>query len=74
MRKPGEGCGGYLVWTSDGQPNTSKWTGDPGFLVGSAGIGLALLAAVSDVEPAWDRVLLTSVPPRPGPNGETASR
>jgi lantibiotic biosynthesis protein len=34
------------------------WTGDPGFLTGAAGIGLALLAAVSPVEPEWDRLLL----------------
>jgi hypothetical protein len=39
---------------------------DPGFLTGAAGIGLALLAATSPVEPAWDRVLLASVPPRQG--------
>lgn len=74
MRKPGEGCGGYLVWTSEGTPDTSKWAGEPGFLIGSAGIGLALLAAVSDVEPAWDRVLLTSVPPRSETGEEIASR
>ena len=36
---------------------------EPGFLTGAAGIALALLAAVSDVEPAWDRVLLVSIPP-----------
>ena len=35
---------------------------EPGFLEGQAGLGLALLAAVSDVEPAWDRVLLLSGP------------
>lgn len=33
-----------------------------GFLTGAAGIGLALLAAVSPVEPRWDRVLLLSGP------------
>lgn len=33
-----------------------------GFLMGSAGIGLVLLAATSDGEPAWDCVLGTSVP------------
>jgi hypothetical protein len=32
-------------------------------LIGAAGVGLALLAAVSDVEPAWDRLLLASIPP-----------
>lgn len=72
MRKPGEGCGGYLAWASDGHPGSNRWTGDPGLLIGSAGIGLALLAAVSDVEPAWDRMLLTSVPPRAANHKETA--
>ena len=31
-----------------------------GFLEGSAGVGLALLAAATAVEPAWDRILLLS--------------
>lgn len=35
---------------------------EPGFLAGQAGLGLALLAAASDVEPAWDRLLLLSGP------------
>lgn len=42
-------------------------TREPGFLEGQAGLGLALLAAASDVEPAWDRILLLS-----GPVGEGA--
>lgn len=33
---------------------------DSGFLMGMAGVGLALAAAVSTVEPHWDRVLLLS--------------
>jgi lantibiotic modifying enzyme len=37
---------------------------DPGFLTGAAGTGLAFLAAISHVEPLWDRTLLISVPPR----------
>jgi lantibiotic biosynthesis protein len=47
-----------LEMREDGQ----MWK-EPGFLTGAAGIGLALLAAVSEVEPAWDRVLLVSIPP-----------
>lgn len=35
-----------------------------GVLNGAAGIGLALLAAIGSVEPAWDRLLLLDVPPR----------
>jgi hypothetical protein len=33
---------------------------DGGFLMGAAGIGLALLAAATSVEPEWDRLLLLS--------------
>lgn len=33
---------------------------DPGFLEGIAGIGLALISAISDMEPKWDRALLLS--------------
>lgn len=32
----------------------------PGLLYGAAGVGLALLAGATDVEPAWDRTLLIS--------------
>jgi lantibiotic modifying enzyme len=63
MRQPGEGVGGYLAWAPD-EPGDVKWAADPGFLTGAAGIALALLAAATPVEPAWDRVLLVSVPPR----------
>lgn len=35
------------------------------FMNGAAGAGLALLAAISDVEPEWDRVLLMSIEPTP---------
>jgi lantibiotic modifying enzyme len=33
---------------------------EPGLLEGAAGVGLALLAAVSNVAPEWDRVMLLS--------------
>lgn len=39
------------------------WREDAGFLTGSAGVGLGLLAATSEVEPAWDRLLAVSLPP-----------
>ena len=59
QRRPGEGIGGYLCRgrLADGRPG---WVADPGFLGGAAGIGLALLAAATRVEPAWDRLLLLS--------------
>jgi hypothetical protein len=31
-------------------------------LTGAAGIALALLAAATPIEPAWDRMLLVSIP------------
>jgi lantibiotic modifying enzyme len=47
-----------------GGPNASlEGTDYPGFLTGDAGIALALLAAATPIEPAWDRVLLVSIPP-----------
>lgn len=34
---------------------------EPAFLDGSAGVGLALLAAITSSEPAWDRLLLSDL-------------
>lgn len=63
LHRPGEEMAGYLSWiTADGGAR-GYWQAEAGFLTGVAGIGLALLAAVSDVEPAWDRVMLISIPP-----------
>lgn len=62
LRLPGEGVGGFRSWGTIGAGmNDLGWRDEPGFLEGSSGIGLALLGAVSDVEPAWDRVLALSV-------------
>ena len=59
--EPGQGIGGFLSFTPpDDDFNQLVWKEDAGFLNGSAGVALALLAATSDVEPDWDRVLLTS--------------
>jgi hypothetical protein len=62
LRRPGRGVGGYEAWQlgDDGAPT---WVPDPGLLTGAVGIALALLAATTPVEPAWDRVLLVAVPP-----------
>lgn len=62
LRVAGEGVAGFQTWELDpeGKPG---WRRDAGFLEGAAGIALALLAAVSENEPAWDRVLLLSIPP-----------
>jgi hypothetical protein len=63
-RQPGQGVGGFQSWlplSADGMSELG-WKDDPGFLTGSAGIGLALLAATTAVAPDWDRVLLTAIP------------
>jgi lantibiotic modifying enzyme len=59
-RIPGLGFGGFRAWASGGE-NVSDWRDDPGFLEGSAGIGLALLAAISPLDPGWDRIFLESL-------------
>ena len=69
-REMGRGIAGFPAYRPDGAPEDRAegeapkfvWDDDPGFLTGAAGVGLALLAATSDVEPAWDRVLAISVP------------
>jgi hypothetical protein len=63
LRRPGEGVAGFLAWENDDEMR-QDWRAEPGFLTGAAGVGLALLAAAAPVEPAWDRLLLVSVPPR----------
>ncbi len=60
MRRPGQGMAGFLTWVETGLPDEGAWKSEAGFLCGIAGVGLALLAAVSDVEPAWDRVMVVS--------------
>jgi lantibiotic modifying enzyme len=57
MQQPGQGIAGFCNW----QPGDA-WVADPGFLSGAAGIALALLAATTSIEPAWDRLLLTDTP------------
>ena len=59
LRRLDEGIGGFRSWA----PNEDKelgWRDEPGFLTGAAGVGLALLAAATAVEPEWDRVLQVS--------------
>jgi lantibiotic modifying enzyme len=59
--KPGEGVGGFFALIPpDDDPDQLVWREDASFLSGSTGLALALLAATSDVEPAWDRVMLLS--------------
>jgi class I lanthipeptide synthase len=65
VRQPGVGIAGFSAWRLDEQ-GREGWRDDPGLLNGAAGVGLALLAAATGLEPAWDRVMLTSIPQRAG--------
>lgn len=65
------GIAGYLAELPTGDLKGTSPQPDPGFLTGAAGIALALLGAVSDVEPGWDRILLAD--PHPLGPGETAA-
>ena len=60
LRKPGHGLGGFGGATA-GTSAPGRWSEETGFLTGAAGIGLALLAALTPVEPEWDRVMLLSL-------------
>lgn len=55
-RHPGRGPGGYAP---EGKAPAT------GILTGPAGVALALEAAISEVEPVWDRALLVGPPPAP---------
>jgi hypothetical protein len=63
QREPG-GIGGFFTVQGRDPATLSKHRA-PGLLMGAAGIALVLLAAASDIEPAWDRVFLTSVGAQP---------
>jgi hypothetical protein len=55
------GLAGFATsWSEDGK---SYGIRDPGLITGVAGIGLTLMAAIGDIEPAWDRLLLLDLPP-----------
>lgn len=64
FRKPGTGAAGYLVLAPDTE-RTVKFQPRFGLIEGIAGVGLSLLAAVSDVEPCWDRIFMVDIPPLP---------
>jgi lantibiotic biosynthesis protein len=59
MREDGIGPGRYAAWRQD----PPGWFAMPGLLEGSAGIGLALLAATGDRDAGWDRFLYISPVP-----------
>ncbi|MDQ3981612.1 MAG: hypothetical protein M3271_02900, partial [Actinomycetota bacterium] len=53
------GVAGFETWDAEHGEHVAH----PGFLQGAAGVALALASATSDVEPEWDRALLTSARP-----------
>lgn len=61
FQERGEGVAGFRAWEVNPETKVPGWRSEAGFLEGATGVGLALLGAISEVEPAWDRVLLLSV-------------
>jgi class I lanthipeptide synthase len=70
LQEPGRGVGGFVTWGPDAT-GAMGWRDDPSLLTGAAGVALALLAATTACEPAWDRFLLLS-PARPEQREATA--
>lgn len=64
FRKPGTGAAGYLVLAPDDE-TTVSWKEKFGLIEGVAGVGLTMLAAVSEIEPSWDRMFMVDIPPLP---------
>jgi lantibiotic modifying enzyme len=70
LRKPGRGLGGYEAWStprgtkidpfSPEKTATTEWVTEARWLTGASGIGLALLASFSPLQPHWDRLLAIS--------------
>jgi hypothetical protein len=64
MRRPGQGIAGFAARVPD-EDDVEHWGDDPGIITGAAGIALALLAAATPFEPAWDRMMLVQIPALP---------
>lgn len=65
MHRPGAGIGGFEMRRREG--GRVWWEPDPSLLVGSAGVGLALLSGATAQAPDWDRALAADVDARPSP-------
>lgn len=57
-----QGCAASARLPVAASPDVEQVPGAAGFLVGAAGVGLALLAALGGDEPAWDHALLSAIP------------
>jgi lantibiotic biosynthesis protein len=64
LRTYPDGLAGYSVWDPASDAEEGGDVQGPGLLAGIAGIALALVAAATDREPAWDRYMLLSGPGR----------
>ena len=62
FRTPGDGAAGYSVMALN-QAGQMEFQHRFGMIEGIAGIGLSLLAAISNVEPLWDRAFMVDIPP-----------
>ena len=60
FRQAGSGVGGFSSLTRPDPLGPPVWEESPAFLDGAVGVALAFLAAVTPVEPSWDRMLLVS--------------
>jgi hypothetical protein len=60
MRQPERGIGGFRALAAR-EDRTTYWEDEEGILTGASGIGLALLAATTSIEPEWDRMMLLSI-------------
>ncbi|MGH9766376.1 MAG: lanthionine synthetase C family protein [Blastocatellia bacterium] len=60
LRQPGTGLAGYRMWAPS-ESGEEGWENSPDLLDGVAGVGLALLAACTNYEPQWDRLLAVSL-------------
>ncbi len=69
-RRSASGIGGFRRWISEAgnAMDVGEWRSDPSFLSGASGTALALLSAITDLEPNWDRLLLADIPARPRPS------
>jgi hypothetical protein len=61
-RKPGTGVAGYSVYSAN-EKMEAELMGRLGLIEGVAGVALSLLAAITEVEPCWDRMFQVDIPP-----------
>ncbi len=60
FRESRQGICGYRVWRNAQDPN-QRWRHSRGLVEGVTGIGLALMAAATPLEPAWDQCMCVNL-------------